>query len=111
MFFNDFVLESNRKEKNMKQPRFFSYETEPLPREVLYLQREITKLSRDDRNRLETLCEEVVEMFRRRRRVMEMAHEALAQLRLEVRFLNFDLEATRDEKQTLKEQLDDMSPS
>ena len=92
MFFNDFVLESNRKEKNMKQ-------------------REITKLSRDDRNRLEPLCEEVVEMFRRRRRVMEMAHEALAQLRLEVRFLNFDLEATRDEKQTLKEQLDDMSPS
>ena len=42
---------------------------------------------------------------------MEMAHEALAQLRLEVRFLNFDLEATRDEKQILREQLDDMSPS
>jgi hypothetical protein len=91
---------------NMGQPRFSVSEAEALPPEVVALEREISRLPQPSKAHMEPLVRQLVDTLRRRRRVMAMAHEALSQLRLEVKYLMFDLEATRVEKQKLEQQLD-----
>ena len=105
LFFHWAVLE--QEEQRMNQPRFSVRSSDPLPREMVSLQREVARLPEPTRNSLQPLCRELVETFRRRRRVMSMAHEALSQLRLEVKYLMFDLDATREEKRRLQQQLDE----
>jgi hypothetical protein len=46
----------------------------------------------------------VVESVRRRRRILALVQEALSQLRLDIKYLMFDLEATRKERDELKMQ-------
>lgn len=48
----------------------------------------------------------VVECSTRRRRILNLVQEALSQLRLDMKYLIFDLEATRRERDQYKEQLD-----
>lgn len=43
---------------------------------------------------------------KRRDNVLNLVQEALSQLRLDLKYLTFDLEATRRERDTLKERLD-----
>lgn len=90
----------------MTQPRFAVSEPEALPPEVVALEREISRLPQTSKTHMEPLFRQLIDTLRRRRRVMAMAHEALSQLRLEVKYLMFDLEATRVEKQRLQEQLE-----
>ena len=49
----------------------------------------------------------VVERSSRRRRILNLVQEALAQLRLDMKYLVFDLEATRRERDAYKEQIED----
>lgn len=48
----------------------------------------------------------VVECSTRRRRILNLVQEALSQLRLDMKYLIFDLEATRRERDEYKEQLE-----
>jgi hypothetical protein len=48
----------------------------------------------------------VVESSTRRRRILNLVQEALAQLRLDMKYLIFDLEATRRERDQYKEMLE-----
>lgn len=48
----------------------------------------------------------VVECSTRRRRILNLVQEALSQLRLDMKYLIFDLEATRRERDEYKEMLD-----
>ena len=48
----------------------------------------------------------VVECSTRRRRILNLVQEALAQLRLDMKYLIFDLEATRRERDEYKEMLE-----
>lgn len=50
----------------------------------------------------------VVEMVNRRRRVLKLVQEALSQLRLDVKYLMFDLEVTRRERDELRERLEEI---
>lgn len=50
----------------------------------------------------------VVECSTRRRRILTLVQEALSQLRLDMKYLIFDLEATRRERDEYKEQLDQL---
>jgi hypothetical protein len=45
----------------------------------------------------------VVECSTRRRRILNLVQEALAQLRLDMKYLVFDLEATRRERDALRQ--------
>lgn len=45
----------------------------------------------------------VVESSRRRRKILNLVQEALSQLRLDMKYLVFDLEATRRERDALKQ--------
>jgi hypothetical protein len=45
----------------------------------------------------------VVDSTRRRRRILNLVQEALSQLRLDMKYLVFDLEATRRERDALRQ--------
>ncbi|TWU45666.1 hypothetical protein Q31b_08420 [Novipirellula aureliae] len=49
----------------------------------------------------------VIECSTRRRRILNLVQEALSQLRLDMKYLIFDLEATRRERDSYREQLEE----
>jgi hypothetical protein len=53
----------------------------------------------------------VIDGSTRRRRILNLVQEALAQLRLDMKYLVFDLEATRRERDRYKAIIDGESPS
>lgn len=87
-------------------PRLIDSRQEELPRELLELGKRIAALSEDDFRSLESAYSQVVDCVRRRRRILTLVQEALAQLRLDVKYLMFDLEVTRRERDELRAELD-----
>jgi hypothetical protein len=79
---------------------------EELPTDLVDLIQSIGQLDAEARNRLEPLLSRVVESTKRRRRIMNLVQDALSQLRLDMKYLLFDLEATRRERDEYKAQLD-----
>ena len=75
---------------------------EELPRELLELGRRIAALPREHYDSLEAPFGQVVECVRRRRRILTLVQEALSQLRLDVKYLVFDLDVTRRERDELR---------
>ena len=71
---------------------------EELPTELVELVRVVGDLPPESRLKLEALVGRVVESTKRRRRIMNLVQEALSQLRLDMKYLLFDLEATRRER-------------
>lgn len=80
---------------------------EELPRELLDLSEAIAALPPEHRVGLETAYGNVVDSVRRRRRLLSLVQEALAQLRLDVKYLMFDLDVTRRERDELRQQIGD----
>ena len=54
------------------------------------------------RTELEKPLNRVVEYTRRRRRILNLIQEALSQLRMDMKYMMFDLEATRRERDEYK---------
>ncbi len=67
----------------------------------------IAELPPTARAELGTVYAEVVDAIRRRRRILSLVQEALSQLRLDIKYLMFDLEVTRRERDELKQRLND----
>ncbi|MCC7423531.1 MAG: transcriptional regulator [Planctomycetaceae bacterium] len=81
---------------------------EELPRELLDLSDAIAALPAESRAGVESAYANVVDAVRRRRRLLSLVQEALAQLRLDVKYLMFDLDVTRRERDELRQQMDDV---
>ncbi|MGH7199216.1 MAG: transcriptional regulator [Planctomycetaceae bacterium] len=79
--------------------------TEPLPRELVDLARLIAELPEEKQARFETAYSRVIDTVHRRRRILALVQEALSQLRLDIKYLMFDLEVTRRERDELRERL------
>jgi hypothetical protein len=77
-----------------------------LPKDVGDLAAAIAALPAEHRSRLEPLVFRVVDSTRRRRRILNLVQEALSQLRLDMKYLVFDLEATRRERDALRQNED-----
>jgi hypothetical protein len=77
-----------------------------LPRELIDLAQKIADLPEPLQKDLETAYTRVVESVRRRRRILALVQEALSQLRLDIKYLMFDLEVTRKERDELKLRLE-----
>jgi hypothetical protein len=77
-----------------------------LPTELTELATVIGHLPAEVRDKLEPLLGRVVESTKRRRRIMNLVQEALSQLRLDMKYLLFDLEATRRERDEYKKQVE-----
>ncbi len=87
--------------------RFNDVDRNAVPQELLELGRRIAELPEEDFRRLEPTYSQVVDCFRRRRRILDLVQEALAQLRLDIKYLMFDLDMTREERDELRAQLDE----
>jgi len=89
-------------------PRFPDADIEELPRELTELGQRIAALSGPQQRELEAAFDRVVEAVRRRRRILSLVQEALSQLRLDIKYLMFDLEVTRQERDALRQELEDL---
>ena len=87
--------------------RFHETETESLPVEMLELGRLITEMRGSDKEEILIAYGRVSDSIQRRRRILNLVQEALSQLRLDVKYLMFDLETTRRERNQLQARLED----
>ena len=62
---------------------------------------------KEHRADLEFCAERIVEFTQRRRRILNLVQDALGQLRLDMKYLMFDLDATRRERDQYKKSLDE----
>jgi hypothetical protein len=75
------------------------------PRELIDLGAQIQELPPQYKAKLGATYDQVMDCVRRRRRILNLVQEALSQLRLDIKYLMFDLEATRKERDTLRSKL------
>lgn len=78
-----------------------------LPAEIADLQRRIAQLPPEYKEDLTRSVQRVIEFTQRRRRILDLVQEALGQLRLDMKYLMFDLDATRRERDLYKKALED----
>jgi hypothetical protein len=90
-----------------EQARILKPTHEDLPQEVLDLVEAIQQLSLEARTRVEPVLKRVVEASSRRRRILSLVQDALGQLRLDMKYLTFDLEATRRERDEYRRKLEE----
>ncbi|MFO0918620.1 MAG: transcriptional regulator [Planctomycetaceae bacterium] len=77
-----------------------------VPLELIELAREVAAVTGPGQPALNRAFEQVVESVLRRRRILNLVQEGLSQLRLDIKYLMFDLEATRAERDALRKQLE-----
>jgi septal ring factor EnvC (AmiA/AmiB activator) len=73
------------------------------------LTKEIGNLPAEDRSKLETLAEQTKERHAKLKKTVSSLQESLDYLRLSVKYLLFDLEATRRENSYLRKMLEEQS--
>ena len=78
-----------------------------LPADVELLGQLIAGLPAEHREAFGPVFDRVAESTRRRRRILNLVQDALGQLRLDMKYLMFDLEATRRERDALKQERGD----
>jgi len=88
---------SNRRVENDK---------EQLPMDLTDLMSAVQNLPAEYREQLDRPLNRVVEYTHRRRRILNLIQEALSQLRMDMKYLMFDLEATRRERDTYRDAID-----
>ena len=81
---------------------------EELPADVLELAAAIANLPLAHRQQIEPILSRVLESTGRRRRILTLVQDALGQLRLDMKYLMFDLEATRRERDEFRKKLDEI---
>lgn len=79
---------------------------EELPADLVELVNVVSRLPSEYRTAVSAPLARVVESTRRRRRILNLVQEALGQLRLDMKYLAFDLEATRRERDEYRARLE-----
>ena len=91
----------------MNEARSIKSQVEKLPADMEELVAAVHALPAEHRGALEPLVERVKASTKRRRRILSLVQDALSQLRLDMKYLMFDLEATRRERDEYREQLEE----
>ncbi len=81
--------------------------SQALPAELHELGQLLENLDSPEHAELKACYGRVAESVLRRRRILNLVQEALSQLRLDVKYLMFDLEMTRRERDELQQQIED----
>jgi len=81
-------------------------ETTELPKELRELVEAIQQLPSEYQATIDPALNRVVDGTRRRRHILSLVQDALSQLRLDMKYLVFDLEATRRERDDYRRQLE-----
>ena len=90
----------------MAQPIPLEWRKDQLPQELTDLHNHLDKLPLHWREKLMPLCDRVSHFSRLQSKLVRIAQDAVDQLQLDVKYLLFDLEATRRERDELKEILE-----
>jgi hypothetical protein len=86
-------------EATMTEPaKTVSSASDEMPREILSLIEVVRELPAEHQAKVSPALTRVAESSRRRRRILSLVQDALGQLRLDMKYLAFDLEATRRER-------------
>ena len=78
-----------------------------LPADIVELATALGRLPEEHRERIEPILARVVESTKRRRRILNLVQDALSQLRLDMKYLMFDLEATRRERDDFRRKVEE----
>jgi hypothetical protein len=90
----------------MPNPLDLASDEAKLPKDVQELVDAVSELPPEFRETLGPIVDRVVERTKRRRRILMLVQESLSQLRLDMKYLMFDLEATRRERDNYRDQLE-----
>ncbi|HVX12424.1 MAG TPA: transcriptional regulator [Pirellulales bacterium] len=81
-------------------------QTDELPQDLIDLAAVCEQLPAEYRDSIQPILQRVIDSTRRRRRILHLVQDALSQLRLDMKYLLFDLEATRRERDEYRGKLD-----
>jgi hypothetical protein len=81
---------------------------EQLPADLVELEAAIYGLPVNQRTHVLEVFDRVKQSTLRRRRILNLVQDALSQLRLDMKYLMFDLEATRRERDEFRRQVEDI---
>ena len=90
-----------------QQPRFAKPNANEVPAEIAELAATVNELPLEFRVKIGPILDRVIESTKRRRRILNLVQDALGQLRLDMKYLMFDLEATRRERDDYRRKLED----
>ena len=94
---------------NTSSERTLNATEQQLPMDLSDLMQAVAELPAEYREQLDKPLNRVVEYTKRRRRILNLIQEALSQLRMDMKYLMFDLEATRRERDAYRDALDDQA--
>ncbi|MBM3996521.1 MAG: transcriptional regulator [Planctomycetes bacterium] len=89
----------------MAQPKSPEWRKDQIPTELIQLTKDIEQLPLHIRQKLLPLCERLHHYNRLHSRLLKIAQEAVDQLQLDAKYMMFDLEATRRERDELLREL------
>lgn len=92
----------------MSTPIPTEWRKDQMPDEFNELRRHLTLLPLHWREKLLPLCERVGQFSRLQGKLVKVAQDAVEQLQLDVKYLLFDVEATRRERDELRQILDEL---
>jgi hypothetical protein len=81
------------------------WQKEQIPQDLLELRSLVAELPWTWRDKLQPLCDRICHFVRLQDRLIKIAQDSVDQLQLDVKYLTFDLEITRRERDTYQEEL------
>jgi hypothetical protein len=87
--------------------RDLAAQPEELPADIVELASALEQLPEAQRRQIAPLFARVLESTKRRRRILGLVQDALSQLRLDMKYLMFDLEATRRERDEFRRKIEE----
>jgi hypothetical protein len=91
----------------MAKPLAVNWKKEQLPAELVELSNRLELLPRSLRESLIPLCDRICHFTRLQSRLVTIAQDAVDQLQLDIKYLLFDLDVTRGERDALRQELEE----
>ena len=91
----------------MSKPHITEWRKDQIPSELIELRKQIEELPLHLRQKMLPLCERLHHYTRLHSRLLRIAQEAVDQLQLDAKYLQFDLEATRRERDDYQAKLEE----
>jgi hypothetical protein len=92
----------------MAKPLPAEWRTDQIPQELADLKAQLCSLPHPMREKLLPLCDRLSQYTRLQHRLVRIAQDAVDQLQLDVKYLLFDLEVTRRERDDLMREMGGM---
>jgi len=93
----------------MIKPISATKSTDYLPKDIGLLRAEVERLPASIRDRMLPLCDKLTHFMCLQGRLFEATQEAVDRLQLESKYLTFDLDCTRHEREELRQELENLT--